>query len=150
MSNELATIAAQLREFGRTIRTMGRRPLYQRVRFWAMIGAAMTFHIGLVLALGGERRVSAHAYEPILRYGGPDVWGSIFMAVAVFTGLGIWRWHKMLRWALIVQAIPHAMLAVSFAITASRYSDVILIASPTFAWIAIIHVFLSDYAREEF
>lgn len=147
---ELSAIAEQLKELSAALRSATRRTWYQRVRFWAALAAGMTLHIGVVLALGGPRRVSAHAYEPIAQYGGPVVWGAAFMVTGVFTVVCVGWWHRMLRWALLTQAIPYAATSVSFAVTSAEYPDVILIASPMFAWVTIMHGFLSDYARKEF
>lgn len=147
---ELVAISGQLTELSQSLRVATRRPWYQRVRFWAGLAAGMTVHIGIVLILGGPNRVSAHAYEPIAQYGGPAVWGAAFTITGVFTAVCVGWWHRMLRWALLAQAIPYAATSVSFALTSAEYPDVILIASPMFAWITLAHGFLSDYARKEF
>lgn len=147
---ELAAISAQLTELSQSLQMATRRTWYQRVRFWAALAAGMTIHIGIVLALGGPNRVSAHAYEPIAQYGGPCVWGAAFTAAGLFTVVCVGWWHRMLRWALLVQAVPYAATALSFAVTSAEYPDVILIASPMFAWVTLMHGFLSDYARKEF
>lgn len=141
---ELNVLAAELRIIAKP------RSLYHRVRFWAALAAAMTFNLGLVLMVGGPGRVGASAYWGIATYGGPIVWGAAFVAASAITGLCIWRWHRALRWALLLQALPYAAISASFAVAAVKYPDANLTATPIYGWICVFHAALSDYARKEF
>lgn len=127
-----------------------RPSLYTKVRFWAALAAAMTYCLGGVLFLGGPKRVSSSAYWVISHFGGHDLWGIMFMTGASFTALCCWKFHRALRWALLLQAVMFSFIAISFAIAAIRYEDANLTAAPIYGWIMVMHVFLSDFARKEF
>jgi hypothetical protein len=102
------------------------------------------------LILSGPLRTSAHAYAVIASYGGHLVWGAIFVAAGLFTGLCAWKIRRWLRWALLLQAAPYGAIALSFAFAAVRYPDANLTAAPIYAWIMILHAFLSDHSRKEY
>lgn len=147
---ELEDIACELRRLNRELQRILRSSLYYKVRFWGAMGACMTAHLGLVLVFGAPRRVSAAAYTMIAEYGGGRVWGAALIAGATFTLLCVWRFHSILRWALIVEAILYGGIALSFLIASIRFPDANLTAAPVYAWVMIAHVFLSDVARREF
>lgn len=141
---ELAVFAAELRAIAKP------RSLYHRVRFWASLAAAMTVNVGIVLAWGGPQRIAINAYRVVADYGGPTWWGAGFIVTGVFTALCVGWWHRALRWALLIEAVPYLAVATSFTVASIRYEDVVLIGTPMFAWVAVLHAFLSDYARKEF
>lgn len=124
--------------------------LYSEAKFWAALAAGMTFTLGLVLITGGDARTSAHAYSGIAATGGPVLWGSSFLSVAAFTWLCAWRHTRLLKWALLVQALPFAGIAMVFAIAAVQYPDANLTAAPIYGWIMIMHACLADYARRQY
>jgi hypothetical protein len=142
-------IAAELRDVNAALTSIVRPSVYHKVRFWSALAAAMTFSVGLGLFAGSERRVSANAYLVIASYGGHFVWGAVFMIIAAVTGLCVWQFTRWLRWALLLQALPYAAIAISFAAAAVKYPDANLTAAPVYTWVTIMHAALSDYARRE-
>lgn len=143
-------LAAELRDVNAALKELVRPSVYYTVRFWSALAAAMTFSVGFGLFVGSERRVSANAYLVIASYGGHFVWGTVFMIIGGITGLCVWQFTRWLRWALLLQALPYAAIAVSFAAAAVKYPDANLTAAPVYSWVMIMHAALSDYARREF
>lgn len=141
---ELVAVTEELRAIAKPT------SIYRKVKFWAALAAGMTFNLGLMLVLGGHARISSTSYSVIHDSGGSIVWGSIFMVVALFTALCIWRVPCLLQWALIMQALPYGAIAVSFGLAALKYPDANITATPIYTWIMIIHAFLSDDARKEY
>jgi hypothetical protein len=126
------------------------KSFYHRVQFWASLFSALTFSLGGALAFGGKQRVSSNAYWVVTTFGGHWVWGLAFMLASAFTFLCCWCWHRVLQASLLIQAGLFGMIALSFFIASARYLDANLTATPVYAWIMVMHVFLADYARREF
>lgn len=123
---------------------------YTESRFWAVLAAGMAFTLGMVLIVGGDRRTSASAYSGLVAHGGPNIWGAAFITVAVITWLCAWRFKRWLDWVLLLQALPFAGIALTFAVAAVRFPDANLTAAPIYAWIMIMHACLADYARKQY
>lgn len=147
--HELLEVAAELHDVSDALKKILRPTVYQDVRFWAGLAAAMTANVGLVLFFGSPRRISSNAYALIAHYGGHFVWGLAFIVTALVTTLCAWQFVRLVRWALLIQALPYAAIATSFAIAAVQYPDANLTAAPVYCWITIMHACLSDYARRE-
>lgn len=152
-ANEIRELARQAEQLSSELRSVAdslrSRTVYQRVRFWALMMAGMAFTIGLVLLIGGQRRISASAYFLVADIG-HNVWGWTFIACAMFTVACAWKVHRCLRWALLAESVPFVGLAASFAIASWRYPEANLTAAPVYLWISVAHGFLSDFARREF
>ena len=102
----------------------------------------------MVFLIGGQARLQATAY--VLVYAvGHTVWGCVFIGCSILVGLALWRCPRFLRWALLIEAVPYIGLSVSFGVAVWRYPDANLTAAPVYAWLAISHVLLSDFARRE-
>lgn len=154
LTPEIKELTAQLSDLHGKLRKLADDlhpvAVYYRARFWAVIQAAMTFSLGLVLVFGGPRRVSASAYWLVATAGGPIAWGTCFIVTALLNILAVWKCHGALRWTVLIQAFGYAGLAFSFLVAAITFPDANLTAAPIYGWISIALVFLSDWARKEF
>jgi hypothetical protein len=124
--------------------------IYDQVRFWAALAAAMSAVLGVVLIAGGDARVSASAYSAMRSYGGPELWGAAFVTAAAVTWLCAWRYKHLLGWAVLLQALPFAGIAAMFTIAAVQYPDANITAAPIYACIMVMHACLADYCRREY
>lgn len=123
---------------------------YSESWLWAVLAAGMACTLGSVLMVSSSARISASAYSSIVMYGGPRLWGSAFIAAAIFTWVCAWKCRRLLDRALLLQSLPFAGIALLFAVAAVRYSDANLTAAPVYAWIMILHACLADYARRQY
>lgn len=147
MTELLAQIHEELRILNRHLAVKMVNPACLVVRFWSLLAALMAMTLGLLLLIGKPTRISANAYWGLSTFGGSQGWGMAFFITALFTLLAVWQVPSLLRWTVLLQAIPYAGLSAAFIISAFRYEDANLTAGPTYGWIAVMLFCLSDQAR---
>ena len=143
----LAQIHDELRAINERLSKVTKERDYVSLRFWSLMSALMTVTLALALLIGPDLRVSSSGYWGISTFGGPQAWGVAFFVTSVATLLAVWQAPNQLRWTLIAQSVPYAGLSVSFLVSAIRFDDANLTATPVYGWVAVMTLCLAEHAR---
>ncbi|SNS58571.1 hypothetical protein [Rhodococcoides kyotonense] len=102
--------------------------------------ACLAGPLGVVMLLGGPRRVGGPSYSTVVATGGEVVWGIGFLILSVALLVANRWWHRLLFHAYMAAATGYALFVAAFISAAFSMSTAGLTGIVVYGWVAWMHI----------